>query len=60
MVEYILNLNKQRLHIRVDGMSSEACNLDQLTRHSTSTELPAGDKWSWCNRCRRVSAGGVP
>ena len=62
VIEYVLNLDKRRLHVKVDGMSYENCNLDQLLHSSTVTDLqqlPDG-KWSWCMRCRsRVSAGGV-
>lgn len=62
MIEYILNQKAKKvsvLHIRIDGLSHESCNLDQIRDSLMTTEIPVGRKWTWCSRCR-VSAGGAP
>lgn len=59
MIEYVLNLNNRKLHKRIDGMSRETCNLDQLTRFSVLTELPEDGNYFRCYRCNPVPAGEV-
>lgn len=60
MIEYILNLNpsSKRLHLRVDGMSRESCNLDQLKHFSVLTELPADGQYYRCFRCFPIGPAG--
>ena len=52
MIEYVLNISKRRLHVRIDGRSHEDCNLDQLKHTATYAAIPEG-QWSWCMRCRK-------
>lgn len=53
--EYILNLKRNTLHLRVDGMTHESCNLDQLQsgRYKVFETLPDYNEAPWisCRRC---------
>jgi len=49
--EYVLNTTTKRLHLRVDGMSDERCNLDQLKDKAVSSVPPQLKGMIRCSRC---------
>lgn len=48
--QYVLNTTTRRLHLRIDGMSDERCNLDQL-KDSEVMDVPPRMQFVRCARC---------
>lgn len=57
-VEYILNRESKKLHVRIDGMTRESCNVDQIKYQQVFNAVPFADvDFFRCQRCLSVLPG---